>query len=157
MLTILFYFRNFIRMKAMKREFSAGGVVFKKTGEQIVILIAQHSHHHGWVFPKGLIGDHKEGELKEETAVREVEEETGVLAKIIAPLSPVSYWYQWQKERRQKTVYYFLMEYSNEDLTKKDDEMKAVMWLPVTEVAKKLTYPSDKTVWQEAKNMLQLL
>ena len=41
----------------MRFEFSAGGVVYKKDDAVMLILIAKHSYHHGWVFPKGLIGD----------------------------------------------------------------------------------------------------
>jgi len=67
----------------MKLEFSAGGIVVKKQNGQDVILVSQHSQHHGWVFPKGLIGDHIKDEKKEDTALREVEEETGVKGKII--------------------------------------------------------------------------
>ena len=122
----------------MTREFSAGGIVFKKTKDQftlrslarplklwrrwseggrlktkdnIVWLIAQHSQHKGWVFPKGLIGDTKVGESSEESAVREVEEETGVKANIIKKLTPVKYFYTWKGEKRLKTVTYFLMKY----------------------------------------------
>jgi 8-oxo-dGTP pyrophosphatase MutT (NUDIX family) len=73
----------------MKFQFSAGGVVYKKEGQGVFILLAQHSQHHGWVFPKGLIGDKIVNEGKEETAIREVEEETGVLGKITRPLSPI--------------------------------------------------------------------
>lgn len=135
----------------MKFEFSAGGVVYKKEKGKVFILLAQHSQHHGWVFPKGLIGDWKEGESKEETAVREVEEETGVLAKILEPLTPVTYWYQWEGEKRKKTVYYFVMDFLSEDQSKKDHEMEAVEWLPVDGVEERLTYPSDKKVWVEAK------
>ena len=73
----------------MKLEFSAGGVVIKKENGEILVLVAQHSQHHGWVFPKGLIGDQIKGEKKEETAVREVKEETGYDAEIIQELGYV--------------------------------------------------------------------
>ena len=138
----------------MKFEFSAGGVVYKKQNDQMMILVSQHSGHHGWVFPKGLIGDSIKNEKKEETAIREVEEETGVLAHIIKPLTPVTYWYVWEKEKRKKTVYYFLMEYVSEDSSKKDEEMEQVEWLPIEEVEKRLTYKSDKDVWKEARKFI---
>jgi 8-oxo-dGTP pyrophosphatase MutT (NUDIX family) len=138
----------------MKMQFSAGGVVFKKAVGQNLILVCQHSMHHGWVFPKGLIGDHVEGEKKEDTALREVEEETGVKGKIIRLLNPVDYWYVFEGEKIHKTVYYFLMEYLSGDITKHDTEMEKVEWLPQAEVEKRLTYPSDKKVWQETKQLL---
>ena len=139
----------------MKFEFSAGGVVFKKEDDRTLVLLAQHGQHHGWVFPKGIIGDTKKGETKEETAVREVEEETGVVAKILKPLAPVEYWYQWEGEKRKKTVYYYVMEYVSGDFDKRDDEMEAVEWLPVDEVADRLTYPSDKKVWAQAHQLIE--
>jgi 8-oxo-dGTP pyrophosphatase MutT (NUDIX family) len=71
-------------------------------------LVSQHSQHHGWVFPKGLIGDQIQGEKKEETAVREVEEETGIKAKILKPITPVTYWFKFDGETIKKTVYYFI-------------------------------------------------
>lgn len=139
----------------MKFEFSAGGIVVKKENNTTYILLAQHAQHHGWVFPKGLIGDTHKNEKKEETAVREVEEETGVLAKLGVSLTPVTYWYQFEGEKRKKRVYYFLMEYISEDSAKKDDEMENVEWVPVEKVQEKLTYPSDKNVWKEAKKLIQ--
>jgi 8-oxo-dGTP pyrophosphatase MutT (NUDIX family) len=138
----------------MKFEFSAGGVVFRRKNGKTFILLAQHSQHHGWVFPKGIIGDNKENESKEDTAVREVEEETGVAAKIIESLEPVEYWYQWEGEKRKKTVYYYVMEYISEDQNKKDDEMEQVEWLPIDEVAERLTYPSDKKTWAVAQPII---
>lgn len=139
----------------MKLEFSAGGIVTKKKENKIFVLLAQHGMHHGWVFPKGIIGDVHKDEKKEETAVREVEEETGVLATLGKPLTPVTYWYQMEGEKRKKTVYYFLMEFISEDSSKKDEEMENVEWVPIDEVEKKLTYPSDKKVWKEAKEMIE--
>jgi 8-oxo-dGTP diphosphatase len=138
----------------MKMQFSAGGIVYKKSGEQTLILVSQHSMHHGWVFPKGLIGDHIQKEGKEETALREVEEETGAKGKIIKILAPVDYWYYFEGERMHKTVYYFLMEYISGDITKHDTEMENVEWLPESEVEKRLTYREDRKVWQEAKKDL---
>src|ERR1035437_4239282 len=124
----------------MKFEFSAGGVVVKKENKHNLILVSQHSQHHGWVFPKGLIGDHIKGERKEDTAIREVEEETGAKGRIIKPLTPVEYWYVFEGEKIKKTVYYFLMEFLSGDITKHDNEMENVEWLPESEVENRLTY-----------------
>lgn len=151
----------------MKFEFSAGGVVYRKrrtlqngdssqNSAEIEILVSQHSQHHGWVFPKGLIGDKEnlKGEKKEDTAVREVKEETGIDAEIIQALKPVTYWYIWQGEKRKKTVYYFIMKFLDGDFKDRDQEMEAVEWIPMDEVMDKLTYKSDKDVWREAKEKL---
>ncbi len=138
----------------MKFEFSAGGVVFKKTTSKTFILIAQHSFHHNWVFPKGLIGDEDKNETKEQTAIREVEEETGIKAKILAPLKPVTFWYVFEGKKIKKTVYYFLMEHISGDTTKHDFEMEAVEWIPENKVFDKLAYKSDKKVWEDAKKLI---
>jgi 8-oxo-dGTP diphosphatase len=140
----------------MKFEFSAGGVVFKKSENKNLILISQHSQHHGWVFPKGIIGDTIEKEGKEETALREVREETGINGKILQALNPVKYWYVLNKEKIKKTVYYFLMGYVSGDITDHDDEMENVEWLEEDRVGVKLTYESDKKVWHEAKKLLAI-
>ena len=65
----------------MIKEFSAGGIVYKKqkptTKNQRAMtlwLVCQHSQHKGWVFPKGFIGDHIDGESEKDTALREVKE-----------------------------------------------------------------------------------
>lgn len=141
----------------MKFEFSAGGVVFRFNEGKPEVLVSQHSFHHGWVFPKGLIGDkdHIKGEKKEETAVREVKEETGAQGKIVRELTPVTYWYQLEGVKRKKTVYYFLMEHKGGDITKHDHEMEAVEWLPIDEVDTRLTYKSDKDVYKEARPIIE--
>ncbi len=149
----------------MKFEFSAGGIVLRRAQDfglkpqssrkKAEILVAQHSQHHGWVFPKGIIGDHKKGESKEETAVREVEEETGIVGRITAALTPVEYWYQFKGVKIKKRVYYFLMEFIKGDIEEHDMEMEKVEWLPLREVEKRLTYPSDKKAWQEALKILK--
>ena len=136
----------------MTKEFSAGGIVYKKLKvNDLQWLVCQHSQHKGWVFPKGLIGDHKDGETSKETAVREVEEETGVKGTIIKKLkNPVSYFYTWQGEKRLKTVSYYLMEFVSGDIKNHDHEMSDVEWLSTDQVEKRLTYKSDKQAFEEA-------
>jgi 8-oxo-dGTP diphosphatase len=144
----------------MKYEFSAGGIVFRKhhsvgSGQAVFdILLCQHSGHHKWVLPKGLIGDTHANEEKEQTALREVEEETGAQGKILHALTPVTHWYQWKGEKRKKTVYYFLMKYIGGDITKHDWEMEDVRWIPMEEVEKWLAFKSEKQAWNEAKEWL---
>ncbi len=143
----------------MKFEFSAGGVVYRKNNDSLEILVAQHSYHHGWVFPKGLIGDkeHIKGEKKEDTAIREVEEETGVKAKIIKPLEKVTYWYKFEGETIKKTVYYFVMEYVGGDITKHDMEMENVEFISADKVLERITYKSDKKVFEKALPIIESL
>lgn len=138
----------------MKFEFSAGGVVYKKEDGGIFVLVCQHSQHHGWVFPKGLIGDKKEKETKEETAIREVQEETGIIGEIEKDVTPITYWYVFNGEKIKKTVYYFLMKHIGGDINNHDFEMEDVEWLPMQKIEERLTYKSDKQVWNEAKNLI---
>lgn len=90
-----------------RREFSAGGVVFKKLETQnskfkIKWLIGKHSGYHKWVLPKGLI---EEGERGFETATREVEEEMGIKAKLISgkAIHTVKYYY-WAEFKKESGI-----------------------------------------------------
>ncbi len=141
----------------MKFEFSAGGVVFKKDQRGIEVLLCQNSYHHGWGFPKGLIGDQKKGEGKKETALREVEEETGAMGKIVEELNPVTYWYKFGGEKIKKTVYYYVMEFIGGDITKHDFEMENVEWVDFDKVLEKLTFTSDKEVFKTARSLIESL
>jgi ADP-ribose pyrophosphatase YjhB (NUDIX family) len=131
-------------------QVSAGGIVFKKEKEKILWLIAQHSQHKGWVFPKGLVGDKDSNESMEKAALREVEEEGGVRAKIVH-LKPVKtfYQYRWQDQLIKKTVYYFLMEYESGDPKNHDWEVAEAKFVTEDEVKKTLTYPSDKQAFEK--------
>lgn len=143
----------------MKFEFSAGGIIYKTEKNKILILIAQHSQHLGWVFPKGLIGDRNDikDEKKEDTAIREVKEETGADAIIEAELKPITYWYMWEGEKKKKTVYYFVMKYIGGDITKHDHEMSDVKWVDIQTVDQELAYKGDKQVFKEAVPIIKNL
>lgn len=136
-----------------KREFSAGGAVYKKDGDKILWLVCQHSGYHKWVLPKGLIDP---GEKSAETAIREVEEETGVKIKIIAKIpNPEKYIYTMNGVRIFKLVQYFLMEYISGDIANHDFEMEAVEWLPYKEAFQKLNFHGAKKVLEKARQLFK--
>ncbi len=136
---------------------SAGGIVYKKIPTTnyglrttpYLWLICQHSEHKGWVFPKGLVGDHEKNESMEKAALREVGEEGGIKAKIIndQPIK-VQYSYQWNNVLVKKIVYYFLMEYLSGDPKNHDWEMSEAKFVNADEVKRILTYPSDKQAFE---------
>jgi ADP-ribose pyrophosphatase YjhB (NUDIX family) len=127
---------------------SAGGIVFKKT--QKLCLICRHSQHKGWVFPKGFVGDVNKNESNETAALREVEEEGGIKAKIInkEPIK-TEYEYQWKNTLIKKTVFYFLMDYVSGDPENHDWEMSDAKFVTINEVKKTLTYPSDREAFEK--------
>ncbi len=144
----------------MQFQFSAGGIVFRRHEAEgnrqntIEILLCQHSQHHGWGFPKGLIGDKKEGESKESTALREVEEETGAKGEILDMVDPVSFWYVFEAEKVKKTVYYYVMKFLGGDITKHDNEMENVEWIEKDKVLEKLSFKADKQAFEQALPMI---
>lgn len=140
----------------IKKETSAGGIVYKKTENGFLWLVTQHSQHKGWVFPKGLIGDINENEKMEDAALREVEEEGGVKARIINP-HPVSvtYSYTWNDIQVDKTVFYYLMEYVSGDTADHDWEMMDAKFMTEAEAMKILTYPSDQEAFEEILEMME--
>lgn len=138
-----------------KKEISAGGIVFKKLGSGLVWLITQHSQHKGWGFPKGLIGDKNVKEKMADAALREVEEEGGVKAKIVIdkPIE-VKYNYRFGEYLVDKTVYYFLMEYISGDPKNHDWEMMDAKFVPEDEVKKTLSFQSDQEAFIKAFKLL---
>ena len=139
-------------MPNTKREFSAGGVVYKKDGAKVLWLVCQHSGYHKWVLPKGLIDA---GEKAEETAVREVAEECGIKTKIIAKIpDPEKYIYTMNGVKIFKLVQYFLMEYISGDIANHDFEMEAVEWLDYDAARSLLNWHGAKTVLEKAQKLL---
>jgi len=134
----------------VREEVSAGGVVYKEEGGKTLWLICQHSQHKGWVFPKGLVGDHDPNETKETAALREVTEEGGVKTKIVNPHPVISrYQYVWGRTLIKKTVYYYLMEYVSGDPKDHDWETSDVKFVPAEEIKRMLTYELDKKVFEK--------
>lgn len=128
----------------MKREFSAGGIVFNNQNQ---VLLAKHSQNKHWSFPKGWI---EEGQTSKEAAIREVKEEGGVEAEIIEKVGDTKYVYTLNGEKIFKVVVYFLMKYLSGDPKDHDWEMEDAGWYSVDEALKTLDFSRDKELLKKA-------
>ncbi|MDP8956343.1 MAG: NUDIX hydrolase [Actinomycetota bacterium] len=133
-----------------RNEVSSGGVVFRKGPGGPEVVLASRRTKRGtlaWGLPKGLV---EEGEDAAETAVREVEEETGLVAEIREPLGDISYWYVWNGVRVRKTVWFFLMEAVGGDVANHDHEMEDVQWFALPGAERKASYRGEQDVIRKA-------
>ena len=141
----------------MKREFSAGAVVVRSmSGRQWLAAVRPGGKPEGvWALPKGLIDP---GEGAQETALREVAEETGLQGDPVAKLGDVRYVYTWDGERIFKIVSFFLVRYRRGRI---DDvppshrhEVAEARWLPLEEAPRLLAYKGEKEMAEKALMML---
>ena len=117
---------------------SAGGIVFRRSEEGIEIVLVGRTAERLWALPKGTPDP---GETLEETALREVREETGLEVRILDTIGQVEYWYTAPDgERIQKTVHYYLMEPTGGDTANHDHEFDVVVWRHLSEAERLLTH-----------------
>ncbi len=122
---------------------SAGGIVFDDAGRVALLAHSTPSGQRRWSLPKGAV---EEGETPEQAAVREVREETGLTASIVAPVGVVDYWFVWKPDevRYHKFVHYFLMRLIGGDPQAHDDETEDVEFFEPGEAVKRASYSSEK-------------
>ena len=138
-----------------KREISAGGVVYRRDGDEIEVVLASRRTRRGelaWGLAKGGI---EEDESAEDAAVREVREETGMTAEIEASLGETRYFYVWEDVRIRKTVHFFLMRHTGGNVEDRDDEMEEIRWFPLERALKRAAYRGERDVLGRAAEMLR--
>ena len=123
-------------------EISAGGLVVDLSGER-GLLIGRHDKRGRtlWSLPKGHI---EVGETPEAAALREVEEETGIVSKITRSLGVIDFWFMADGKRIHKTVHHFLFSEISGDLAPQISEVDVVDWFPLDEIATRLAYPDER-------------
>jgi 8-oxo-dGTP pyrophosphatase MutT (NUDIX family) len=137
----------------MRREFSSGGVLVRRLrGRWMVAAIRPAGRPVGpWALPKGQID---EGETGEETALREIAEETGATGRSLGKLGDVRYWFNWEGERIFKVVSFFLVRYESGKLGEIPEdfrhEVAEVRWLPLDDAPRLLAYEGERRLAEKA-------
>ena len=163
------------KLRPMVREISAGGVVLRNTTEgwQMAVIEPQTEASATTpagvsrkqlqkvllALPKGLVDT---GEKPEQTATREVREETGLAATLVTKLGDIKYVYvrSWgDKERVFKIVSFYLLRYQSGQIDEISPEMrvevKRALWIPLDEAPRKLAYRGEKDMVRRAQEYLQ--
>ena len=142
----------------MKREFSAGGVVVRRLrGRWFVAAIRPGGRPEGvWGLPKGNVGP---GESPEQTAEREIQEETGLRGRLVRKLGDVRYtytqtWGNGRGDRIFKIVSFYLFRYAGGRLgdipTELAHEVEEARWLPLEDAPSLLAYRGERDMAERA-------
>lgn len=133
----------------VKRQVSAGGVVVRRGPPGIEVALTARKGGTVWCLPKGLL---EPDETPEQTALREVREETGLSGRLIEKLGEITYWYASKEEgaRFHKTVHFYLMAYAGGDIRNHDFEVDEVRWFSGPEALAVLSYASEREIAQKA-------
>jgi 8-oxo-dGTP pyrophosphatase MutT (NUDIX family) len=136
------------------REVSAGGVIYRKHDRAIEIALIHVRHR--WSLPKGHV---EEGESMNETAMREVREETGLEGRIRKKLGDIRYSYRdktpdGEPIRIYKRVHFYLLRYLKGDVRDHDHEVDEARWFPIEEAIHNLKFATERRMVQRALGML---
>jgi 8-oxo-dGTP pyrophosphatase MutT (NUDIX family) len=144
----------------VERDFSAGGLVYRRRAGAVAVVLAARRHPTSgrlvWTIPKG----HAEpGESSEATAVREVREETGIEAEIEERLGDVTYWFvrrdaEGRAVRVFKRVRFFLMRRRGGRFGDRDAEMDAVRWFSLADAERAAAFDSERELVRRARARL---
>jgi 8-oxo-dGTP pyrophosphatase MutT (NUDIX family) len=125
---------------------SAGGIVVRFEGDTPQLVVGSRRRDRDivtWTLPKGTPDP---GETREQTALREVREETGLEVRISRPFDSIEYWFVQGGTRIHKTVHYFLMDQTGGDLGRHDHEFETVRWIGFDEAQHLLTFETERAL-----------
>lgn len=141
-------------------ETSAGGLVIDgldgPRDGQVAALIGRVDRRGRmlWSLPKGHI---ELGETAEQTAIREVAEETGIRGGVLAALGRIDYWFVTDGRRVHKTVHHYLMRFLGGELSDDDLEVAEVAWVPIQELPSRLAYADERRLAEVADELIDKL
>ncbi|HEY8490629.1 MAG TPA: NUDIX hydrolase [Dehalococcoidia bacterium] len=138
----------------MEEAVSAGGIVYRRGPAGVEVVLCGRTADGVWGLPKGTP---EPGESLEETAVREVSEETGLAVRIERKVGAIRYWFARADEgvRYHKTVHHYLMTATGGDVANHDHEYDVVAWMPAEQALKTLTYDNERNILRQALEAIE--
>ncbi|RMA78623.1 NUDIX domain-containing protein [Metamycoplasma subdolum] len=133
-----------VKNQKVFKEKSCGAIVFKKVNDLLHVLLVEQNVGN-WSFPKGHV---EEGESEEETAIREVKEETNIDINIIPNFREISTYSP--KLFTMKDVIFFVAKPTSDILIKQDEEIKVVEWVSIKSAKNRITHDSDIEILNKA-------
>lgn len=132
---------------------SAGGVVYRRNGAGVEVVLLMLRDGGGWALPKGTP---EAGETLRQTALREVREETGLEVEIVDAVGEERYSFSPRRERIRvdKVVHHYLMEPRGGDLSLHDNEHPAVDWFDINEALRQLAFHSQRAILEQAAQLI---
>jgi 8-oxo-dGTP pyrophosphatase MutT (NUDIX family) len=131
-----------------EREVSYGGVVVR--GDDVIVIVPR-GRRRILGLPKG---GANAGERPEQTAAREVREETGATVTVRERLGQVDYTYRRRGRPIAKTVHFYLCEFQDGDTADHDHEVDDARWMPLADARRRLTYPGEREMIARALSIL---
>ena len=131
---------------------SAGGVVFRRSEGGPEVVICGRDSDGVWGLPKGTPDA---GESLEQTAVREVTEETGLQVRIVDKVGVVEYWFAREGVRYHKWVHHYLLEATGGDTGEHDHEYDRVEWRPIEVAVKTLSFKNEVEIVKKALQIIE--
>ena len=116
---------------------AAGGLVVRRQGGVLEIVVVHRPLHQDWSFPKGKL---EAGETLELAALREVREETGMTCRLLQFIGHTDY---VDRKGRPKAVAYWVMAAEEGSFTP-NVEVDQLRWLTLEEATRLLSYPRDQ-------------
>src|SRR5258708_21915352 len=140
--------------RKVRQEHSSGGAVIQcRAGVPYVALIATRRGTR-WGLPKGAVAG---GETSQQAALREVREETGLIADISRPLDTIEYFFRAGDSLIRKRVDFYLMVYVGGTLTPQLSEVADAQWFPLSEAVERASFAADRKLLQDAQRELDSL
>ena len=138
-----------------EREISSGGVIYKKDEGKYKISLIARKNKTVWCLPKGKI---EKGEKPEQTALREVEEETGLRGDLERKIGDITYWYVDRKRdlRIFKIVSFYLIKHTGGSSRRHDWEVEDCRWFDFGEAQKVMSYESEREIVKKAVKILKV-
>jgi 8-oxo-dGTP pyrophosphatase MutT (NUDIX family) len=130
--------------------------VFREGKDGLEVLVCGRSTENLWALPKGTP---EAGETLEETACREVREETGVVVEVTRLIGDIKYWFSRPQDgvRYHKTVRHYMFRPIGGDPSLHDHEFDEVRWVPVQAAQKLLTYQNEVRILRQAIDLAETM